>query len=376
MSLLTRIFLLLIVLSVISPTVIIGQHYIFIEADGQQPFYVKRADTLYSSSASGFLIIPKVPKGDFNILLGFPKAIYPEAVFEINEVSRDRGFHLKLFEGKGWGLFDRTSMEVIYSKNNQIDKSASDAIKKTANPFAALLSDATGDDRLIEQDLGVTKKQLAKDPNVEQPKKEDVRAIADKISPETSVLVKLEELETDKEKIISYIDRKSGGQIDTVVIRIAKLEQSDIKTGQMPVSSGLPLAQEEVKAPPEVKSITPTQEVKGNTEEVQSTVFRQLSACTKPVAEAKDMLNLQKKILGMAKEEDQLAYVEKVFGMKCFTSKQAVEVASWFLDENSRMNLFKRVYWSVSDHDDFKQAGALFFKEENIKAFKQLQSGN
>lgn len=365
-----------IVVSAVSPTVTIGQHYLFIEADGQQPFYIKKADTLYSSSASGFLIIPKVPKGDLNILLGFPKAIYPEAMFEIKEVSRDRGFHLKLFEGKGWGLFDRTSMEVIYSKNNQIDKSASDSVKKTANPFAAMLSDATGDDILIEQNPVVTKKQLVKELTVEQPKKEEVRVIPDKKSLETSVLVKLEELETDKEKIITYIDRKSDGRIDTVVIRIAKMEQSDIKTGQMPVSSELPLAQEEVKALPEVKSLIPTPEEKGNKAEPQSSVVRKLSACTKPAAETKDMLNLQKKMLGMAKEEDQFAYVEKVFGMKCFTSKQAVEVSSFFLDEYSRMNLFKRVYWLVSDHDDFKQAGALFFKEENIKAFKQLQSGN
>lgn len=376
MSLFTRIFLLLIVVYVISPNVTVGQHYIFIEADGQQPFYVKRADTLYSSSASGFLIIPKVPKGDFNIILGFPKAIYPEAVFEIKEVSRDRGFHLKLFEGKGWGLFDRTSMDVIYSNNNQIDKSASDAVKKTANPFAALLSDATGDDILIEQNPGVIQKQLVKDLTVAQPKKEEVREVQDVKSPETSVLVKIEELETDKEKIITYIDRKSGGQIDTVVIRIAKLEQSDIKIAPKPVSSELSPAREEVKALPEVNSLIPPTEEKENQAEVQSSVGRKLSACTKPAAETKDMLNLQKKILGMAKEEDQLVYVEKVFGMKCFTSKQAVEVASFFLDEYSRMNLFKRVYWLVSDHEDFKQAGTLFFKDENIKAFKQLQSGN
>jgi len=90
-----------------------AQHYIFIEADGQQPFYLKQGNTMVSSSASGFLIIPKIMASEMEFSIGFPKNIYPEVSFYINGTDRDRGFQLKLMEGQGWSLFDRTSLEVI-----------------------------------------------------------------------------------------------------------------------------------------------------------------------------------------------------------------------------------------------------------------------
>lgn len=114
-----------------APLVLMAQHYVFIEADAQQPFYVKKGDTLYSSSASGFLIIPKVAKGDFRLVVGFPKAIYPEVTFDIKEVARDRGFHLKQFEAKGWGLFDRTSLEVFMPAGDEVVKPLANTIKKS-----------------------------------------------------------------------------------------------------------------------------------------------------------------------------------------------------------------------------------------------------
>jgi hypothetical protein len=376
MSLLSRIFLLLSFVAILSPLISTGQHYIFIEADGQQPFYVKRADTLYSSSATGFLIIPKVPKGDFTILVGFPKAVYPEVTFDIKEISQDRGFHLKSFDGKGWGLFDRTSMEVIYAVGGTTDKSHSDSIKKSASPFAALLSDATGDDVLLEQKPVVTKQEVKKEVVNDQQTKEKINPSTEPMKLELPDLVKVEDLETDKEKIITFIDRKTSGKSDTVVVKIQKNVQVDEKVVQQTVSSETLPKQNEVKEQTQQTiAVTAPEEVK-RASDSQTVSIRKLAECTKPFAEPKDVLNLQKKLLGMPELEEQLTYIEKVFGMKCFTSRQAVEISSFFLDEHSRMKLFKRVYWLVKDHDDFKQAGTLFFKDENIKAFKQLQSGN
>ena len=54
-----------------------AQHYIFIEADGQQPFYLKQGNTMVSSSAAGFLILPKIKAAELEFSIGFPKNIYP-----------------------------------------------------------------------------------------------------------------------------------------------------------------------------------------------------------------------------------------------------------------------------------------------------------
>lgn len=90
-----------------------AQHYIFIEADGQQPFYLKQGNKMVSSSATGFLILPKITASELEFSIGFPKNSYPEVSFYINGTNRDRGFQLKLMDGQGWSLFDRTSLEVI-----------------------------------------------------------------------------------------------------------------------------------------------------------------------------------------------------------------------------------------------------------------------
>ncbi len=374
MTLFIRVFFFFYLFSFIAPATLVGQHYIFIEADGQQPFYVKKADTLYSSSATGFLIIPKVPKGDFTLVVGFPKAIYPEVSFDIRALSSDRGFHLKLFEGKTWGLFDRTSMEVIQSNVGLAESSSRDTMKKNSSPFAALLSDATGDEVLLDQKPVAVKKEVTNKVAVEQKKEEQSAGLPQKA--ELRELVKVEDLETDKEKIITFIDRVKGGQADTVNVKIEKSFQTDIIPVQKPVAATSTALQVEVNLPPQqnIPVSTPVDTVKPSVSEPERT--RKLPDCTRPAAEPKDMLNLQKKLLGMPIEEDQLAYIEKIFGVKCFTSKQAVEISSFFLDEHSRMKLFKSVYWMVRDHDEFKQAGTLFFKDENIKAFRELQSGN
>ena len=377
MALFKRVFCLLSFVYFLCPNTSFGQHYIFIEADGQQPFYVKSVDTLYSSTATGFLIIPKVPKGDMSLMIGFPKAMYPEATFNIKEVSSDRGFQLKLFDDKGWGLFDRTSMEVIYSNAGLRERDTNDDTRKNASPFASLLSDAIGDDVSLEQKPSAKKPEV-KSEDFEQPQpKEQSNATPDKTTVNSPELLKVEDLESDKEKIITFIDKWSSSKTDTVIVKIDKIIPSpQEKTEQTTGLIETPITKEETSLSVQQKTKNEATEERVTSLVAQSAVARKLGDCIKPNAETKDMLNLQKKLLGMSKEEDQLIYIEKVFAMKCFTSKQAVEISSFFLDEGSKINFFSKVYWLVKDHDEFQQAGSLFFRDENIKAFKQLQSGN
>ena len=89
-----------------------AQHYVFIESEGQ-PFYAKKSGKLYSSSANGFLIIPKVADSVIALNIGFPRNQYPELNFEFALMDRDRGFQLRKLDDKGWVLFDRSTMETV-----------------------------------------------------------------------------------------------------------------------------------------------------------------------------------------------------------------------------------------------------------------------
>lgn len=188
-------------------------------------------------------------------------------------------------------------------------------------------------------------------------------------------LIKTED--TDTGKTIIYIDQFGGAQPDTVKIHIDKELPIVTNLSEKPttVPDNQPFAVGEPIKPTDTVSAAKPRE----TPEVLDSLVvspRKLTDCLKPPAVDKDLFTLQKKLLGMSTEEEQITFVERSFGIKCYSSNQALEIASFFLNEDSKMNLFKRIYWLVSDQIDFKEAGSLFFKEENIEAFRKLQSGN
>jgi hypothetical protein len=90
-----------------------AQHYIFIESEGQQAFYLKMAQKVYSSNASGFLVLSKLDGTALSLNIGFPENIYPEIAFTINPGNQDKGYQLKLVDGMGWTLTEKTTGQQV-----------------------------------------------------------------------------------------------------------------------------------------------------------------------------------------------------------------------------------------------------------------------
>src|SRR5690242_4665437 len=80
-------------------------YFVYLQTEQEQPFFARVNEKVYSSSASGYLILPKLQDGTYDIAIGFPAAKWPEQKFSVTVRSRDQGFLLKNFETKGWGLF-------------------------------------------------------------------------------------------------------------------------------------------------------------------------------------------------------------------------------------------------------------------------------
>ena len=145
--------LLLILLIIFLPGTLISQHYhfVYIQGENQQDFYIKKTGELLSSSATGFIILPKLQSGTHQFTVGFPKNQWPEYEFQVEVKSADRGFTLKNFEDKGWGLFDLQTLDIIYGK--KIDPPKAVVVPespKSDDPFAVILASAVG--------VGVTSK--------------------------------------------------------------------------------------------------------------------------------------------------------------------------------------------------------------------------
>ncbi len=148
--------LLLSLLIVLIPGTVISQHYhfVYMQGENQQVFYMKKSGELITSSATGFVILPKLQAGTHQFTIGFPKNQWPEYEFQVEIKSSDRGFTLKNFEDKGWGLFDLQTLELIMGRKIDPPKvQVAPETPKTDDPFAVILASAVGDQGIRETAL-------------------------------------------------------------------------------------------------------------------------------------------------------------------------------------------------------------------------------
>jgi len=148
-------------------------YFAYLQSETGQPFFVRMNDKIYSSSASGYLILSRLLDSTYTIHLGFPGQTSAEQKFSIPINHKDRGYLLKNFGEKGWGLFDLQSLQVQMSSNaNAQSTSIADP---NVSPFTEILSKAADDPSLKEKAIVATveKKETAVIPAVQ---KEEVAA--------------------------------------------------------------------------------------------------------------------------------------------------------------------------------------------------------
>lgn len=96
-----------------------NDHFIYIQSDNKQPFYVKvgSGGSAINSSSSGYLILPKIPAGNVSLTIGFSDNSAPEQHFVCPiPGDKDKGYLLKHFPDKGWALYDMQELTLIYAQ--------------------------------------------------------------------------------------------------------------------------------------------------------------------------------------------------------------------------------------------------------------------
>lgn len=123
-------------------------HFVYLQTENSQPFYVKLDNKVTSSSPAGYLILPKMADGDYKISVGFPKKEFPEENFQLSVDKDNKGFLLKNFGEKGWGLFNLQSFALVMG-----DNANSPAVAKTLqdDPFSRMLANVVKDSTLLEK---------------------------------------------------------------------------------------------------------------------------------------------------------------------------------------------------------------------------------
>lgn len=141
-------------------------YFVYLQTEQEQPFYVRLNDKLYSSTASGYLILSQLRDSTYYFLVGFPGSKWPEQRFNVTISGKDHGYLVKNFGEKGWGLFNLQSMNIQMAEGDK-RQGRINMEKKEVSEFTSVLSKASDDPSLLEKPVFAANV-------VEQPVKESI----------------------------------------------------------------------------------------------------------------------------------------------------------------------------------------------------------
>ena len=237
-------------------------YFIYLQSDNSGPFYLKVGDKIYSSSASGYLILSNLVDSSYNFSIGFPSS-KSESKFMVPLEAKDKGFLIKNFDF-GLGLFDLQRLTVIRELKDDSPQNIS-YIRRN-DDFSSLLSKAAKDTSLLyaivrvkEEDVAMQKVQPKAIDTVE--KNEESVLPKDTVgsnSPQTSIALaeqRQDTIETPQSnsdtKAIENIVNKN--REENAITSAERVEPIDSTTNVEPdtVSNGanissIPLAAEEI----------------------------------------------------------------------------------------------------------------------------------
>ena len=389
-------YLVCLVLLVLSINHALGQHYFFIEAEGGQPFYVKKADTLFSSNAIGFIILSRNYQSELTFSIGFPQHKYPEIIFSLSAMDHDRGFQLKKLDQKGWVLFDRETFEIFESTlPGEVKKQEIAApLGLSISEFGKMLAEVTDDNTLLEITsvpistpikLANEHKSLEIKTTTASVGNAKNGVAAKPLSQSRVRLLSQDTIGQESAKFV-YVDQLSSKKSDTVEIEIeypTSIANLIILLDTMHavvslVALGDTMIKDSVKhfdVPTISKqdssdALLTTADLKVS--ESQSSIQDSVKAIpSEKPASTKEIRRIRQKLLGISTLEKQLSYLEKIYANRHFTTEETKEIGWFFVSEEERLRFFQLVVQLISDVQNVSELQHVFFKEESVKAFKE-----
>src|SRR6476660_6808224 len=122
-------------------------YFVYIQSDGNAPFFVKLGDQVTSSNPSGYLIVSKLVDSVYQFTVGKTGQAAAESRFLITIAKQDHGYLLREADGK-LNLFDlqsMTSLQPIASATK-----SNESMAKRTDAFSVLLAQAANDPSLLD----------------------------------------------------------------------------------------------------------------------------------------------------------------------------------------------------------------------------------
>jgi hypothetical protein len=388
-------------LAIILPALLTAQqnHFIYLQTEGKQPFYAKLDKKVLSSSASGYLIIPKLKDGQYNIIIGFPKAENSEQAFACSIDNKDAGYLIKNFGEKGWGLFNMQTLDVVMAG----EKTGKSDIAKTekTDDFSNMLSEVVNDPSIKQTAPPKEKSAIIKGedmPAVQQP---------DSHQENKSIIIKKQLIRSKAGVQATYIDISGDKQdtieifipVDIIVVNDDVAPTTEIKKDkeQAPVQEKEnATAKKEAKIEGIKEDINTKEETKsGQKKEIteedkkflpikmkaapttdtvaeSSVTVQMVNSDCKTYASDEDFLKLRKKMAAEDTDDAMIAIAQKFFKAKCYTTDQVKNLSALFLKDAGKYRFFDLAYQFVSDSSSFSTLESQLSDAYYISRFKAM----
>ncbi len=381
-------------------------YFIYLQSENDAPFFVKMGDKVYSSTASGYLILSSLVDSTYSFTLGFSGNQALESTFSINMRGNDKGFLLKKSDA---------ALILVNLQNQQTFKPTSSTdstttmINTKADHFTRLLSQAADDPSLLAMPA-VLKETVAvkpekkmvnppKDPQPEpvtaKPVKNDTinhtatNTVA--VKPETLDIKKVEKQTDTVQAVVSEpLVKKEPTMQPNIAFKRSKItKRSESSTTE---GFGLVFLDNTSEGTDTIQLIIPNPKLFLQTEDTSSTASGQfLDLGSKSVAKSapankpqkvicsatasqNDFLNLQRAMVFKKREEGMIGEAKKFFKKKCFATAQIKTLSTLFTTETGKYEFFEAAYLHISDPEQFKTLDTELKEPYYANRFKALIS--
>lgn len=397
------------------------KHFVFIQSDNKQPFNVLLNGKLYSSTASGYVIIPKLTSGEYTATIGFAANAYPEQSFKYVIDKKDLGFNLKNFGEKGWGLFNLQTFAVTMAGNVNTTDVARVEVEKPKEEYKPEISfdrkKETPATKTEEKPLTTessTNNEQAKSATAntqsvvtaeaEKPVAAQTTAETDKTTSEAndrsantanangaankSVIKKVSEEKGNMGVYLTYVDENSKDTVQLIIPTSGKKKasESEMVSGNEVVSNKETRTSKKTKTSGKSSKKDDPQflnmEINGAKEDSATAKTSPAanndnvqpisnSNCTN-AATNQDYARLRKKMAQETTDEKMINEARKVFKNKCFTTSQIRGLSTLFLSDEGRYTFFDASYNFVTDAQLYSSLEKEFIDPSFVTRFKAM----
>lgn len=356
-------------------------HFIYIQTENKQPFYVKLKERLYSSSAQGYLVVPKLPEGEYNITIGFPKNEFPPKQLNITVGKNDEGYLYRQTMNKEWALYNLYTMQMV-SADTKVQAVVKEAKPVVRDTIASVLTPATEDVKPASETI--------KDKSIPAVVKqsEEIKTVKEPVQPVIDTVVKIpattiiKSIPQPKKEVVARISQTTDAGNAFVSYAVYEASGTDtvdiiIEPGVKTVEVVQPLADTQKLVTSSSQPATSNKPA-ADSVNIPSTSNNQPAAIIstnmncKKMATEQDFFQLRKKMAAAPSEDEMIMIAQKAFRLKCYSTQQVRNLTVLLLNEEGRYRFLDVAYSGVSDQHNYKTLRNLLTEDYYLRRFDAM----